>query len=242
MHRGLKICENINSSFNLYKNMNWKVVAVSSAAFFLVIGLVYFQIIGTDIGIITSIMSLVGIFSPILSQLLKPKVSLKIERPELEKREYGNHEGYKIKTCVTNQGKKIVFNLTASIHVTKQVDFLKITIETKNGHKTYKVSGQPFKADIYSWIDKEGKTLKDTSLNQLRKDDSMKLVFPEEARSGGFVGVGTIGRSMRTTSWDYDTLLKAEAQNPYRVEIIVKGEDFEKNTIIKKREFKINFP
>ena len=84
--------------------------------------------------------------------------------------------------------------------------------------------------------------MKDISLNQLRKDDSIKLVFPKETESGGFVGVGSIGRRMRTTSWAYDTLLKAETQHTYRVEITLKGEDYEKNTVTKKKTFKIEMP
>lgn len=222
--------------------MNWKVVIVSCIVLLSIAVLVYFQIIGTDVGIVSSIISLVGIFSPIITHLLKPKVLLKIEKPEFEKREYGDYEGYKIGTHVANRGKKIIFNLTASMHITEQVGFLKVTIKRKNGHESYTVSSQPFKEGEYRWIDKEGKTLKDTSLNQLRMGDSIKLLFPKEAESGGFVAVGSIGGRMRSTGWAYDTLLKAETQKTYRVEITVKGEDFQKNTIIKKKAFRIRVP
>ena len=215
--------------------MNWKVIIVSCIAFFLIIGLVYFQVIGIDIGIVSSIVSLIVIFSPILSHLIRPKISLEIEKPEFERREYGNNQGYKIVTRVTNKGKKIVFDLLASVHFTEQVEFLGVRIETRNGHKSYSASSQPFREDRYSWIDKEGKTMKDISLNQLRKDDSIKLMFPKEAESGLFYAI-LPGPSV---GWAYDTLLKLETQKTYRVEMTLKGEDFEKNTVIKKKTFKM---
>ena len=78
--------------------MNWKVVVVFCIAFFVIVSLVYFKVIGIDIGIVSSIASLVGIFSPIIAHLLKPKVSLEIEEPKIQRREYGEHQGYKIET------------------------------------------------------------------------------------------------------------------------------------------------
>lgn len=227
--------------------MNWNIVAVSCVAFFLIVGLVYFQVIGIDIGIVSSIVSLIGIFSPILSHLVKPKISLETEKPEFERREYGNYQGYKIVTQVTNKGKKIVFNLIASVHFKEQVEFLGVTIEVRNKQSSYRASIQPFKEDKYSWIDKEGKTLKDISLNQiisldkLRKDDSFKLMFPKEAESGPSYVIGGHGRTVSYGS-AYDILLKLETQKTYQVEITLKGEDFEKNTVIKKMTFKMKVP
>ena len=222
--------------------MNWKIILVSVIAFVIIIGLVSFQAIGIDLGIVPLFLSLLGIVAPIINDLRKPKISLEIEKPEFEKREYGDLEGYKIVTKVTNNGNKIVFNLEASANFKEQIDVSKVNILTRNKQKSYSISNHPFEEDKYSWIDGNGKTIGNT-FSQLRKNDSIKLMFPTEYKSGfGFI-IGTIGsRSSVSHGSANDTLLNLEPQRTYKVEVEVKGEDNDKNTVIKKKNFKIKIP
>lgn len=217
--------------------MNWKVILVSCIALILIAILLYFKVIGIDVGVVTSIAALMGIFTPILSSLIKPKVSLTIKDPQLEKTEYDGIEGYKVRTQVTNKGSKIVFNLTAAVNFTELVKFLRVDIEDRDGHKTYKTSEDVLKENEYSWIDKEEKAMKDLSLEKLRKDDIVHLLFPKKLKPGMWVAVGR-----RSTGWSYDTLLKLDRDKNYQIVITLKGEDYQKNTIIKTKKFKIEVP
>ena len=219
--------------------MNWKVILVSLIAFIIIVALVSFQAIGIDLGTVALIFSLIGIVAPILNDLKKPKISLRIEKPEFEKRENGEYQGYKIITQVTNKGKKIVYNLEASINFKEQVEILRVTIETKNRQKSIKASNQPFNGKNYSWIDNEGKDTKNSLIPKLRTEDPMKLMFPKEHESGPYVAFVGGGGRMVSHGCDYDTLLKLEPNITYNIEVELKGEDNDKNTVIKKKKFKI---
>jgi len=215
------------------KNVGWKVVALWGIAFLLIFGLVYLQVIGINIGIVSSIAILV--LSQILNHLIKPKVSLTIKKVRLEKREYNGIKGYKIKTQIINNGNKIVINLRASVQFVELVKFIRVNIETTDGQKTYKSSWQPLKVDEYSWIDEGGKKIKNPYLDQLRKDDSIELVFPKEIEP--ILHFAVLPGPSHGLS--YDTLLKLDKGEDYQILITLKGEDYEKNTVIKTEKFKI---
>lgn len=223
--------------------MNWKLIFVSVIAFIIIIGLFAFQTIGVDLAIVSLIFSLIGIIAPILNTLIKPKISLKIEKPKFEKREHGEYKGYKMITHVTNKGNKIVFNLEASAKFEEQIEVSNIQIQITNNNKSYKSSNQPFEEDKYSWIDSKGKVMKKKLVDTFRKDDEMKLLFPPEYKSGITWAFGMRGGGVTSSSgYADDILLNLEPKKPYNIEIKLKGEDNDKITVTEKKKFKIKTP
>ena len=218
--------------------MNWKILLVSAIAVIAVIVLGSLQIIGVSLATILSlIIGVIGIILPILNDLRKPKTSLHIEQPELKKREYGGYQGYKIVTLVTNKGKKIVYNLEASVNFREQVEFLDITIYTRN--KPVKVSNHPFNKKEYRWKDSEGKILKDRLIPELR-NDPMTLMFPKCLERPLIAYVGGLNSSSDIK--DRITLLKLEPNKTYKVKLELEGLDSEKTIVRKEKEFKIKTP
>ena len=49
-------------------------------------------------------------------------------------REYGDYQGFKVISQVTNKGKKIVFSVEASAQFEEQIESLDVTINKRNGH------------------------------------------------------------------------------------------------------------
>lgn len=222
--------------------MNWKILLVSVIAIVSVLALGSLQIIGIpQAAILSGIISVIGIVIPLILNLNKPNISLKIEGSEFEKRTYGDEIlGYKLVTKVISRGKKIVYNLEASISFENPIEVIGVSIETRNQNTKYGVSKQTFDPKNYSWIDSNDKDTKKQLVESLRKDDEMKLMFPQDIVSGPWVG--TMGRfegRMNISGIDSDSLYKLEPKKTYKVEIQIKAEDHEKVTHSKTQKFKI---
>jgi len=89
----------------------------------------------------------------------------------------------------------------------------------------------------HCWIDKKDHIK--SSLTELRQDDPYYLVFPYETKWGGLVG--NEEKKFLSSSYSSEYLLDLRNEE-YIVEIKVKGEDSDKNTITKKEKFKIKPP
>lgn len=223
--------------------MNWKILLVSVIAVISIIVLGLLQIIGIpQTAILSGIISVIGIVIPLFFNLNKPNISLSLEEPKFEKRTYGEEiVGYKLVTKVISRGKKIVYNLEASIIFENPMELIRVSIQTRNQNKKYGVSKQKYDPKNYSWIDIDGKDTKNQLLDSLRKDDEMRLMFPKKSQSGPWVA--SIGGGDRINSFGIrnDILCKLEPEKTYKVEIEIKGEDNEKVTVCKSKKFKIKF-
>jgi len=224
--------------------MNWKILLVSVIAVISVIVLGSLQIIGFPLAaILSASISVIGIAVSLIGDLNKPKISLHIEQPELERKQYGNYQGYKLLTQVTNKGDKIVFNLEASAKFKEQIAVSKVKIQTTNNRKSYSSSNQPFEENKYSWIDNNSKPIGNV-VSQLRKEDTMKLMFPPEYKSGyaWAMALDSDFRPISRSGSANDMLLNLESKKTYNVELTLKGEDNDKVTVTKKKEFKVEIP
>ena len=184
---------------------------------------------------------MLSLFSPqIVDYLSKPKIALKVEKVQFEKKTFGEVEGYQLKASVKNCGKKICVNLDASFEIKDMKGqpprLLYATVEKADGHAT-KISSreEPMRYVEYGWVNKKERIHRGV-FKELRKNDLVGLVFPYETSS---VGAGAIlnGGFWRSTS--SECLLKLDTDTYYQVYVEVKGEDSQKNTVIKTKKEKM---
>lgn len=216
--------------------MNWKFLLLSVAVAIIPLSLSYFTILSLDIGIIMSVLALIPSF---YSLLMKPKVSISIKNIELKPIKYNNRIGYRLMVDVTNNGKRLVSNLTAKFDIrdsksNESISFIRVTIEKRDNHRKVTFSEEESRDDFYEWVG-EGVKKEQTILPKLRYGDHFSLRYPREGK-GFFIMLGT-GESSSGYSILHDTLLKLEKRK-YFIEIEVKGEDPEKNIVIKRKKIK----
>jgi hypothetical protein len=191
--------------------------------------------IGIVLGVITFLVPIIitALLTTYIENALSPKASLRIENLEFTRR-FQNIDGYQIKAAVTNKGKKICYKLDATFQIKddkgKSPNLLFVSIDKVDEHETVTSREEPMRAIGYAWID-EGKETTSSSLEKLRKDDCTELVFPYETTS---IGVGKIGGSMSLFS--SECLLKLTNSVNYDVTVTVKGEDSDKNTVVKSKK------
>jgi hypothetical protein len=221
--------------------MNWKILLVSAILVIALIVLGSLQVIGIPLAaILSASIGVIGIAVSLIGDLNKPKISLHIAQPKLEMKQYGDYQGYKMVSKVTNKGDKIAFNLEASANFKEQIEVSQINIRRRNDHRSYSSSNQAFEKDKYSWIDDKGKTIGNI-VSQLRKKDWVQLMFPTRYKLGLSAAFGSVTGRNRSHSFGSasDTLLNLEPKKTYIVEVEVKGEDNDKNTVIEQKKFKI---
>ena len=199
--------------------------------------LTFYGYISLDIGIVsTAILAVLSLFVPnLIDYSLKPKVGLQIGNLEFVKKMHDGIEGHQLKGVIMNNGKKICLNLGASVKIEdrqgKSPNLLHIRFDRKDGQETVESKEEPMRDIGYIWtIDNEHVT---TAIwKELRQKDSVNLLFPHEQVS---VHVGSSGL------WSV-YLLKLEHNTEYNVIMEVKGEDYEKNTVVKGKIAKIRLP
>jgi hypothetical protein len=161
----------------------------------------------------------------------RSKVVLEIEKPRFFKRSFDQIEGHQLKAGVKNKGREICLNLCAKLEIKdyegKVPELLNVRVDVTDGNKVTNATEEPMRAIKYAWVDKDERALK--VLKELKKDDDFSLLFPYETF---FAGVGS-----STSSSEY--LLKLQVNKDYEVEIEVKGEDSDKNVVIKRKKFQM---
>jgi hypothetical protein len=201
--------------------------------------LIYFGIISLDVGIIISILAAI-IFPLVLALLpiaiehgLKPKVDLRIENVRFTKKSRQDVTGYQLEASVTNHGDKICLNLEPTFKITddndKSANLLYVSIEERNDHETVTAKELPMRDIGFAWVI-DNKTVRQATLDKLRKDDVVGLIFPYET-----FGIATLGKNS-STSHDSEHWLKVEPQIEYKVTVTIKGEDAESCTVIKSKQ------
>lgn len=215
--------------------MNWKLLVFS----FFVIGaisiLTYIGKVSLDVGIILSILSL---FVPnLVDYFLKPKVALQIKNLEFVKKSYDNVEGYQLKGLITNNGKRISLNLDATFKIEnaqhKSPNLLHVIFDTTDAQVRVKSREEPMRNIGYAWTDEKDQTIIG-SLKELRQKDFVGLLFPYEEVSAGISPIfGSVSAIYS------ETYLKLEPNACYEVVVEIKGEDSEKNTVMRSKTTKI---
>ena len=141
---------------------------------------------------------------------------------------------------VTNKGKKIAYNLTAEIGVCRSMGYyVEILEPTLMKYVTEKLHAK--KVDIedihkdhadriaYEWFDEE-KHSYGRVLPKIRKEDRVFVAFPQ--------GMGSF------VDWEnkFPRSLLLVSGRKHEVEVVIKAEDSEKNSVIKKRIFEVIGP
>jgi hypothetical protein len=92
----------------------------------------------------------------------------------------------------------------------------------------------------YGWIDEKGKKAESTMWKELRYKDSIDLLYPLKSFFFGHGVRSTIDGPFRNQSFGSEVLLKLVDGVRYNVVIEVKGEDSEKNTVMKTQKFSLS--
>ena len=182
------------------------------------------------------------ILPPLITIGLQPKVSLKVDKIEFQKRVFHGVEGHQIKALVTNKGKKICSNLTASFSVkdadNRSPNLLSITFSNRDFQPRTDAAEEPMRSIGYAWKkDNENECLGDWK--ELRQKDCVYLLFPYETHF--FDGADTNPYRDSIAYNASEVLLKLIPNHRYKIVIEVKGEDSERITAIGKKEKTLTF-
>jgi len=141
---------------------------------------------------------------------------------------------------VTNKGKKIGYNLAAEIGVARKMGYYVEILEPKlMKYVTEKLHRKEIDIEdihedhadriAYEWFD-EDKHSHGRVLPKIRKGDRMFVAFPQ--------GMGSF------VNWEekFPRSLLLVSGRKHEVEVVIKAEDSEKNTIVKKRIFEVIGP
>ena len=222
-------------------NLNLKVMVLSLSILVIVgIGiLVFFRYVKMEIGVITSIITLCINFIPLLDRILKPKVKLEIKNVRFYKKAINGVGGYQLRAIITNKGKKICYNLQASVDIKNSKGYspklLKIEVKKVNGHKDVSFSESELNDAKCVFVDEKNRLINQESII-LREKDKIWLKFPH-IYSVSFALLDR--RSLRSRSYHSYYLLKLEPDKKYEVTISIKGEDSDKSTITKEKKVKL---
>lgn len=178
-----------------------------------------------------------------LEYFQKSRVDLSISNAEFIAKGFDhNYIGYQLQASVTNKGKKICLDLDDVSVVMKDTEgnspsLLKVVKKLTDNHGEITLDEEQIRDIRHCWIDKKDHI--STSLGKLKQDDLYYLVYPCETGWGGLVG----SREKNSLSSSYSSEYLLDLKNEeYVVEITLKGEDSDKNTILKKETFKIKPP
>ena len=223
--------------------MNWKLLTASIIALVLtviVISSYYFSVVSAYLGAIYSLLTLSTPFIIffLTEYLLKTRIRLDIKNVHLIAKGFGQtFTGYQVTALITNKGKKICFNLDdlkVKINDSKgnAPNLLKVTKKLSGHQRELTIEEENFRSIGYTSIDEKGNKI--NTIEKLRKDDKYILIFPYETKTDIKNGNKETGFSSHT-----EYLLDLNKDEEYSGEIIVKGEDSEKNTVLKSVSFKI---
>ncbi len=142
--------------------------------------------------------------------------------------------GYQLNALITNNGKKICFNLddvSISIKDSKgnTPSLIKVTKKLKVTEREITLQDYHSRDIGYCWVDKKGDII--TDIERLRQGDKYHLVYPFDLKSGIDSDKGT------TFPYYSECLLELTQGEQYSVEMSLKGEDLDKNTVSKKKSF-----
>lgn len=204
--------------------------------------LINYKIISVDAGIIYGVLISLGtifietLIPTLLNYSIAPKVSLKIDNIQFEKKTFKEVEGYLLTSVVTNKGKRIALNLDATVQIKNEQKemprLLYATVSEQAGRiLTAEAKEESFESNRYAWIDAReyGRT---GTWEQLRQNDSVNLHFPYVSR------IEVTSSNNPVIYFHYD-LIKLQKNIRYQVTIEVKGEDAEKNTVCGRASKKI---
>lgn len=195
--------------------------------------LVYYNVLTPYYGLIYGIAISIGtivveaLITTVINYAISPKVSLKIDNVQLEKKTFQNIDGYLLTAIVTNSGKKIVSNLDACIQIKNEKNettrLLNITIQERDDFIVSANSSEvAFESDKYTWIDAQNRITLGTWA-QLRQGDPVKLLFP-------YISHPLVLFAEDPVMTSTDTYLQLQKNNSYKVTIEVKGENAERTT------------
>lgn len=212
------------------------VAIITTAVVISIVILTYFGTISVDVGIVLSILSLVvPSVSTAIGYFRKPKVALEIKNIQFIKSLHAV-EGYQLKAFVTNNGRKICQNLAATFQIRDAQDapnLLYVSIVETDGHESITTREAPMTDGRYTWIDEKGGITLGV-WKELRLKDTVGLLFPYVT-----MHVGSLIMYGSSSSSSLECLLKLETNVEYHVVIEIKGEDSEKNTIMRSKKAKI---
>lgn len=204
----------------------------------------YYSYIPLDIGIIISVLTaLPPIIFNLAEYFQKSQVKLKIIDAQFMAKGFDhNYVGYQLKALLINKGKKICLDLddvSVVIEDTKgnTPSLLKVNKKIMDNHREITLDKEQMRDIGHCWIDKKDRLI--TSLQEMRQDDPFYLVFPYKTNWGGYVSKEE--KTFLSSSHSHEYLLDLKNEK-YSVEIKVKGEDSDSNTITKKASFKIKPP
>jgi hypothetical protein len=126
--------------------------------------LIIYNIISVNVGIIYGISISLGtifmetLIPTLLNYSIAPKVSLKVDNIQLEKKTFKNVEGYLLTALVTNKGKRIALNLDAIVQIRNEQKempkLLYVTVSEQAGRIiNAEASEESFGNNKYAWID-----------------------------------------------------------------------------------------
>jgi hypothetical protein len=215
--------------------LNWKLLIFSLTAIAVISILFYFGRISLDVGVILSVLSL---FVPtVVDYSLKPKVALQIKNLQFIKKSFDHVEGCQLKALIANNGRKICLNLDATLQVKdtqgREPNLLHVNVREINGQRAVESREEPMRDIAYAWTNEKNEITQGL-WKELRQKDFVNLLFPYGNTS---FGIGSISGSF--SSFHSEPLLKIETATDYQVTITIKGEDSEKNTVMKSRKGKI---
>jgi hypothetical protein len=218
------------------------VVIITIVVVISIVVLTYFGTISVNIGIVLSALSLVvpNVITAI-GYFLKPRVALEIRNLKFVKKSLDHSEGYQLKALVTNNGKKICLKLDATFQIRdtqgRSPNLLHVVFEKTDSHERVVYSSEEDMRNIgHAWMDEKDQTIMGTStLEELRREDFVGLVFPHEETWVNIIPTSIIHKNPTYS----ETYLKLQSNTHYEVFVEVKGEDSEKNTISKPKSVKI---
>ena len=215
------------------KPLKWKIlIPIVVLAVLALIALSYYFQSSVNSGLLLSI---IPIASPFIFYALdyyqKAKVNLKIETAEFIEKTIDNQTGYLLKVGIANRGKKICLNVNAKFNIKdaqdKDATLTQVRIESNYGNRTVTTAPENFDQVGYWWLKPDGKQI---VVKELRQNDPYYLLFPIEH---------SVGFAVNSHSVSYDCFLSLN-NGKYVVEVELKGEDPERNTVIKKRTFNLS--
>jgi hypothetical protein len=219
--------------------LNWKhlVFSIATVVVIAIAIFTYSGYISLDTSIIftlvTVILAMLSLFVPsLVDYSLKPRVSLEIGNLEFIRKEYHDVEGYLLKGLITNKGKRICLNLDVAFKIEdarhNSPNLLYVRLDTENGQETVNTREEAMRDINYVWINERDRITKGM-WKELRQKDSVAFLFPYESVD---IGVGS-------HFWWSEFLLKLENNAEYQVTVEAKGEDGDKNTVMKSKTDKI---
>lgn len=195
--------------------------------------MIYYNLITLNAGIIYGALGSVAtivvetLIPTLFNYSIAPKVSLKIDNIQLEKKTFKNVEGYLLTALVTNKGKKIALNLDATVQIKNEQNetpkLIYVTVSKRNDSIiNVKASEESFGSDKYTWINARNYE-SSRKWEQLRQNDNVSLHFPYVSR----LGVASLDDPV---NYHHSDLIKLQKNTSYEVIIEVKGENAERTT------------